>query len=191
MEIYLHPALAAYIDGGLRAGHGISDRVNGMLARYRALVIENEERVLALFSTAEMKELSLAYNKAEYGNGPWIRDLAARRVSEVLSKAGALSDGDVLVLEELIGQRNRKETVLTSPTAEEIESARLAGGFTQQDACEWTGLSIRAWRNYEDGTRKMPPDLWDFVKGLFEQGTSERDDWRNRPRVREKKEKKA
>lgn len=44
---------------------------------------------------------------------------------------------------------------MTTPTPQEIASARIAAGHTPAEAAAEIGLAVRTWQHYEAGDRKM------------------------------------
>jgi DNA-binding transcriptional regulator YiaG len=56
------------------------------------------------------------------------------------------------------GQR----TPNSNPKPEEIRAAREAAGLTQTEASALVRGSLRGWQNWEDGSRRMHPGLWEL-----------------------------
>lgn len=48
-----------------------------------------------------------------------------------------------------------------NPTREEIRAARLRVGLTQTQAARLIYRSLKCWQQWEGGTRKMDPQLWE------------------------------
>ena len=49
-----------------------------------------------------------------------------------------------------------------SPTPEQIRTARLSSGLSQNQAAELIKASPRSWENWEQGRVKMHPGLFDY-----------------------------
>lgn len=49
-----------------------------------------------------------------------------------------------------------------NPTPSEIRTAREAAGLTQTEAGSLIYSSMRAWQEWEAGTRRMHPGLWEL-----------------------------
>lgn len=58
----------------------------------------------------------------------------------------------------------RVTTRMNNPTPAEIRAAREAAGLTQEQAGELIHGSRRAWQDYEAGSRKMHPGLWELFR---------------------------
>lgn len=50
----------------------------------------------------------------------------------------------------------------TTPTPEEVRTARGAVGMTQTEAAATVHMSMRAWQQWEGGERSMPPGLFEL-----------------------------
>lgn len=49
-----------------------------------------------------------------------------------------------------------------SPAPEEVKSARLAAGLTQEQAGSIVGAARRTWQDWERGQRRMSPGLFEL-----------------------------
>jgi putative transcriptional regulator len=48
------------------------------------------------------------------------------------------------------------------PEPEFIRAERRSNGLTQTAAAQLVHCSMRAWQEWEAGTRRMPPGLWEL-----------------------------
>lgn len=51
-----------------------------------------------------------------------------------------------------------------NPTPAEVIAGRERAQLTQQEAGEVIRGTLRAWQNYEDGSRRMHPGLWELFR---------------------------
>ena len=51
-----------------------------------------------------------------------------------------------------------------APSAEEIRTARLAAGMTQDQAAAAVHVTVRMWTHWECGTREMPLARWELFR---------------------------
>ena len=51
-----------------------------------------------------------------------------------------------------------------NPKPDEILKARKRVGWTQAQAAAACLVTVRAWQNWEAGTRKMPPGYWELFR---------------------------
>jgi hypothetical protein len=52
----------------------------------------------------------------------------------------------------------------SSPTAEQVRSARLVAGHTTEQAAHLVHMDARSWRYYENGGRAMHPAVWELYR---------------------------
>lgn len=65
----------------------------------------------------------------------------------------------------------------SNPEPTQVKVARAAAGLTQTQAAAVVYSTIKAWQTWEDGTRRMPPGLWELFHiktGIPYQKTAER-----------------
>jgi len=48
------------------------------------------------------------------------------------------------------------------PTPKQIKETRLECGYTQSDAADFSGVSLRAWQLWESGNRKISKSAWEI-----------------------------
>lgn len=51
-----------------------------------------------------------------------------------------------------------------SPTPAAIKRKRLAAGLSRKDAAALVGVAYRTWQDWELGTAKMRPALWELFR---------------------------
>ncbi len=61
---------------------------------------------------------------------------------------------------KVIRRKRRALERAKGPTAEEVRSARLARGHTQEQAARAIDSALRTWQAYEAGDRNMPRLKW-------------------------------
>lgn len=49
-----------------------------------------------------------------------------------------------------------------NPSPDEIAQTRARAGLTQQAAAKLVYKSVIAWKKWEAGDRRMPPDTWEL-----------------------------
>lgn len=52
----------------------------------------------------------------------------------------------------------------TIPTPAVIRQKRLAAGLSRKDAAALIGVAYRTWQDWELGTARMRPALWELFK---------------------------
>lgn len=65
-----------------------------------------------------------------------------------------------------------------NPEPTQVKAARAATGLTQTQAAAVVYSTIKAWQTWEDGSRRMPPGLWELFNiktGLDQQANTERE----------------
>lgn len=60
--------------------------------------------------------------------------------------------------------RGKVPAGVPSPTMDEIKAARAAAGLTQSQAAAVVHVTLSGWQRWEDGTRRMPPGLWELFQ---------------------------
>jgi DNA-binding transcriptional regulator YiaG len=63
-------------------------------------------------------------------------------------------------------RRSRKPSMPSSgnPTPAEIKRKRLSAGLSRKEAGELIGVAYRTWQDWELGTAKMRPQLWELFQ---------------------------
>lgn len=183
--LFLSAVATALLARGNRPGHGQSDRANGILARYQALIESARPRIRAEFPADDVKQLGKVY--LDRGNaGPWLRAWAVTVPKDPLStRIQVLSDADVTVLEELVAEKFSAPVIEIEIKPAAIELLRLRVGLTQAESAAMVGISERSWRGYEGGKVSIPFEVWDtFLTEIEGVKSTEREEWRSGPRKR-------
>ena len=58
--------------------------------------------------------------------------------------------------------RSRDGSPSRNPDPSDIKAARVAAGLTATEAAALLHTSYRAWKQWEDGDRRMHPAIWEL-----------------------------